>query len=172
MTAFAMLPKNVHWKWIHIGAGGLVKELKVQAAQLGIAEHLEWRGAMPQTDVLEQYRKSDLFVLPCRIAKDGDRDGLPNVIVEAQSQAIAVVSTTISGVPELVEDGKNGLLVDQNAPEQLAKALEDLITNPSKRVAMGIAGEKRVRADFDHIVSISYLGSLFEKLGVRRTLDQ
>lgn len=169
LEAFAKLPANLNWKWVHIGAGDLVKGLKQQAAALNIADRLEWRGALPQTDVLAQYRQSDIFVLPCRIAKNGDRDGLPNVIVEAQSQAIAVISTTVSGVPELVDNGVNGLLVEQNAPEQLADALEQLIINADTRIDMGLKGEKRVRKEFDHITSIGYLGNLFEKLGVKRS---
>jgi len=169
MEAFAKIPNELHWKWVHIGAGDLVKGLKQQASDLGIADKLEWRGALPQTDVLDQYRKSDIFVLPCRIAKNGDRDGLPNVIVEAQSQAIAVISTTVSGVPELVDNGVNGILVEQNSPDQLKDALVNLITSPDERIAMGIKGEKRVRHEFDHITSIVYLGGLFETLGVKRT---
>lgn len=169
MEAFAKIPKNLHWRWVHIGSGDLVKGLKQQAAALGISDKLQWRGALPQTDVLDQYRQSDIFVLPCRIAKNGDRDGLPNVIVEAQSQAIAVISTTVSGVPELVDNGVNGLLVEQNSPAQLCDALVELITNADERITMGLKGERRVRQEFDHITSIGYLGSLFEKLGVYRS---
>ncbi len=172
LAAFALLPTQLHWKWVHIGAGDLVKDLKNQAKTLGLEDRLEdrleWRGALPQTDVLEQYRNSDIFVLPCRIAKNGDRDGLPNVIVEAQSQRLPVISTTISGVPELVDDGKNGLLVEQNDPQQLSAAIEKLLTNPGLRHDMGVAGEKRVRGDFDHITSINYLGNLFEQQGVTK----
>jgi len=168
LEAFALLPQDIHWNWVHIGGGELIEGLQEQAARLGLEEKIEWRGALPQTQVLEQYRKSDLFVLPCRIAKNGDRDGLPNVIVEAQSQSIPVISTTISGVPELVDDGKNGLLVEQNHIEQLAAAMEKLLRNPALRLKMGKAGEKRVRQDFDHITSIAYLGNLFENLGISK----
>ena len=166
LDALAILPNDLSWQWVHIGAGDLVKGLQTQAQNLGIDKHLEWRGALPQTDVLEQYRKSDIFVLPCRIAKNGDRDGLPNVIVEAQSQRLAVISTTVSGVPELVDDGRNGILVEQNNARQLSNAIEKLIRDPEARIRMGAAGEKRVRSDFDHITSIGYLGHLFEQQGV------
>lgn len=168
LDAFALLPPDLNWRWVHIGAGDLVKDLKQQARRLGLTDRLQWQGALPQTEVLAQYRKSDLFVLPCRIAKNGDRDGLPNVIVEAQSQSLPVVSTTVSGVPELVDDGTNGLLVEQNNPRQLAQALETLIRTPARRNDMGRAGQKRVRADFDHVASIAYLGNLFEQQGVSR----
>ncbi len=166
MRAFALLPDDLNWRWVHIGAGGLVKDLQSQAEDIGISQHLLWQGAMPQTGVLEQYRKSDLFVLPCRIAADGDRDGLPNVIVEAQSQAIPVVSTTVSGVPELVTDGENGLLVNSEDPEQLSRAIEQLIRSPQLRRKMGEAGEAKVRRHFDHLVSINDLTELFKSVGV------
>ena len=166
LNAFAKLPPDLHWKWVHIGAGDIVVDLKEQARQLAIDHHLEWRGALPQKQVLQQYRRSDLFVLPCRIAKDGDRDGLPNVIVEAQSQSIPVISTTISGVPELVSNGENGLLVEQNNAGQLSAAIEKLMRDPALRQKMGQAGERRVREDFDHITSIEYLGNLFEQQGI------
>jgi len=168
LEAFALLPADLQWKWVHIGAGDLVKALQKQAQGLGHEHRLEWRGALPQTDVLTQYRQSDIFVLPCRIARDGDRDGLPNVIVEAQSQSVAVISTTVSGVPELVDNGKNGLLVEQNNAEQFATAIEKLLRDPPLRQKMGQAGEKRVRADFDHVTSIGYLGNLFEQQGLTR----
>jgi len=169
LEAFAKLPAQLHWKWVHIGAGDLVDGLQKQAQKLSLTDKLEWRGALPQTKVLEQYHKSDIFVLPCRIARDGDRDGLPNVIVEAQSQSIPVISTTISGVPELVDDGVNGLLVEQNNVDELALAIEKMLRDPQLRQKMGQAGEKRVRSDFDHTVSIDYLANLFEHQGVTRS---
>lgn len=166
MQALALLPAQLNWQWVHIGSGDLVPVLQSQAKKLGIEDKLSWRGALAQTQVIEQYRKSDLFVLACRIARDGDRDGLPNVIVEAQSQALPVVSTTVSGVPELVENSVNGLLVKPDNPKQLSEALRQLITDPEKRAKMGKAGEVRVRSAFDHIESIGYLGNLFTQLGV------
>lgn len=166
LAALAVLPENLNWRWVHIGSGDLVKSLRQQADRLKIADRLVWRGALAQEQVLEQYRNSDIFVLPCRIASNGDRDGLPNVIVEAQSQALPVVSTTVSGVPELVEPGRNGILVEPDNPQALARALADLICDPAKRAQMGKKGEARVRSQFDHVESIGYLGNLFASEGV------
>ena len=63
--------------------------------------------------MLDAYRNADIFVLPCRVSRDGDRDGLPNVLLEAQSQRVACLSTRVSGIPELIVDGVTGLLVDR-----------------------------------------------------------
>jgi len=159
IAALALLPDDLHWHWTHIGGGDLEETLKRQGAALG--DRLSWLGSMTQAEVLARYRDSDLFVLPCRIARDGDRDGLPNVIVEAQSQRLAVVSTTVSGVPELIRDGVNGLLVPPEDPDALAAALARLIRDPQARQEMGAAGEARVRGEFDMAASIAQLEALF-----------
>ena len=163
LQALALLPKNLHWRFEHIGAGELLPDLKAQAERLGIADRVAWRGALAQADVLETYRKSDIFALACRIAADGDRDGLPNVLVEAASQGLACVSTHVSGVPELLIDGENGLVVPPDDVPALAIALEKAISDPALRRRLGDAAERRVRDHFDHRASIGQLKTLFER---------
>ncbi|KQV38073.1 MULTISPECIES: glycosyltransferase family 4 protein [unclassified Rhizobium] len=162
LRAFALLPKDLNWRFEHIGAGEQQKPMKALAAELGIAERIEWRGALAQTEVLERYRNSDIFALACRIAPDGDRDGLPNVLVEASSQRLVCVSTDVSGVPELLKDGENGFVVPPEDPQALAAALETAIRNPALRQKLGNAAEDRVRREFDHNASIRQLKTLFE----------
>ena len=162
LKALSLLPADLHWRFEHIGDGDIIEALKAQASKLGISDRLDWRGAMDQKDVLASYRASDLFALACRITPDGDRDGLPNVIVEACSQGLVCLSTDISGVPELLTDGENGLLVASENAEALAQALERAIRDPALRRRLGQAAEQRVRADFDFHTSISQLKSLFE----------
>ncbi len=161
LDAFAKLPAGLNWQWTHVGGGALLKDLKAQAASLRLEGHINWRGALPQEEVINLYREADLFVLPCRVAADGDRDGLPNVLVEAQSQGLACVSTPVSGVPELVENEVNGLLVEPDDAEALAAALEGLSRNPSRRNALGAAGERRVRTEFSYVGGIEALMGLF-----------
>lgn len=162
LRALASLPADIHWRFEHIGDGDVIAALKAQAAELGIADRVRWRGAMDQKEVLATYRASDIFALACRITPDGDRDGLPNVIVEACSQGLVCVSTTISGLPELLTEGRNGRLVPPEDPAALATALADLIRDPAQRHALGTAAEARVRADFDFHTSIRQLVELFE----------
>jgi glycosyltransferase involved in cell wall biosynthesis len=107
-----------------------------------------WRGALTQDEVLAEYRKADVFALASRIARDGDRDGLPNVIAEAQSQGLACVATRVSAIPELVRDGQTGILVPADDAEALARALESLIADPARRRALGQAAQARVREAF------------------------
>ena len=115
LAALARIPPERHWRLVHIGGGPLLRELEDTARRLGIAERIEWRGPQAQAAVLDAYRAADIFALPCRVGADGDRDGLPNVLLEAQSQKLACVSTRVSGIPELIEDGVTGLLVEPRA---------------------------------------------------------
>lgn len=163
LDALALLPTDLHWQWTHIAGGPLLKALKEQATQLGLGAHVQFAGALAQSDVLEAYRESDIFVLPCRIAADGDRDGLPNVIVEAQSQGLAVISTPISGIPELISDGENGVLVQPDHAQELADAIMAVARDPKRRVAMGQAGVKRVHRDFNAANEIDHLLRLFDQ---------
>ncbi|AVA25270.1 MULTISPECIES: glycosyltransferase [unclassified Rhizobium] len=162
LRALALLPADLHWRFTHIGGGDGLAKLKALAETLGITDRITWKGAMAQEDVLAQYRQADLFALACRVAADGDRDGLPNVLVEASSQRLACLSTNISGVPELVTDGENGFVVPPEDPKALAAAMERAIRNPALRHRLGDAAEKRVREHFDHHSSIWQLTRLFE----------
>ncbi len=163
LKALALLPHDLAWRFEHTGGGEKLPELKALASSLGIAERIHWKGALAQEEVLEHYRRADLFALACRIANDGDRDGLPNVLVEASSQRLPCISTTVSGIPELITHGENGLLVEPDQPEALAKVLQAAIRNPELRHRLGYAAEHRVRAHFDHRSSIGQLVQLFEQ---------
>ena len=160
LDALKLLPDDLHWRWTHIAGGPLLGKIKAQAEALELTDKLEFLGSQAQSRVLQAYRECDLFVLPCRIAADGDRDGLPNVIVEAQSQSLPVISTPISGIPELINDGQNGLLVEPNDPQALAGVLEQLARDPKRRRAMGKAGMDIVRSDFDAANEITQLIAL------------
>ncbi len=93
LTALAALPPTLNWRLVHIGGGELMAALKQQAQALGLAERIEWRGPQAQGAVIAALREADLFVLPSKQAGDGDRDGLPNVVMEAASQCLAIVAT-------------------------------------------------------------------------------
>lgn len=148
LDALARLPRDLHWHLTHIGGGELRGALKRQAEQLGLEDRIEWLGAQPQERVLAEYRRADLFVLASRIAADGDRDGLPNVLMEAQSQGLACLATRVAAIPELVEDGVTGCLAEPGDPADLARALERLLRDPVARGRLGAAGAKRVRERF------------------------
>ena len=161
LAALALLPADLAWRFVHIGGGGLASGFRKQADRLGLAPRIEWRGALSQPEVLEAYRRADLFVLAAKVTRDGDRDGLPNVLMEAQSQRLACIATDVSGIPELIEDGITGLLVAPGDPPALARALAGLIRDPVRRASLGDAGERRVRSDFAMDAGIDQLSRRF-----------
>jgi glycosyltransferase involved in cell wall biosynthesis len=161
LEALALLPADLEWRFIHIGGGALAAALRLQAERLGLSHRIEWRGAMAQPEVLAAYRETDLFVLASKVAEDGDRDGLPNVLIEAQSQRLACVSTDVSAIPELIEHDVTGLLVPPGNPVALAQGLERLIRDPEERARLGAAGEHYVRRHFSMEAGIDLLGTRF-----------
>ena len=106
-------------------------------------------------------RDADLFVLPAKIAADGDRDGLPNVLMEAQATGLACLSTRVSAIPELIEDGETGTLVAPGSPHELTGALASLIADPARRAALGSAGAARVRRHFRFEAGLDSLACKF-----------
>jgi glycosyltransferase involved in cell wall biosynthesis len=161
LEALALLPARLHWRLVQIGHGPERAALAHRAAALGIADRITWLGAQPHDVVLQHYRASDLFVLASRIAGDGDRDGLPNVLMEAQSQRLACVATAVAAIPELIRAETTGLLVPPRDPPALAAALERLIEDPELRARLGAAGHQRLMRDFSHVDGIDQLADLF-----------
>lgn len=163
LQALALLPADLNWRFDHIGGGPEIARLRPLADQLGLSARIAWRGALPQQDVLDLYRASDLFVLPSRITADGDRDGLPNVMVEAASQKLCCIGSNISGIPELFSNGENGLLVPPEDAVALAEVLTLAMRDPDLRARLGQAAEARVRRDFDAAASVRQLQELFSQ---------
>lgn len=161
LAALAGLPSTLHWHLTHIGAGPCLKALKRQARALGIGDRIAWRGAQTQREVLGALRAADLFAIAPRITRDGDRDGVPNVLLEAQSQGLAVVATTVSGIPELVLDGETGLLAPPEDPAALRARLHRLIAAPDARRTLGDTAAARVRARFDSAPGLDALAQRF-----------
>lgn len=161
LEALARLPHGLQWRLSHIGDGPSLDRLRQRASELGLSARFAWLGARPQQDVLEAYRAADLFVLACRIAADGDRDGLPNVLMEAQSQGLACISTSVSGIPELIIDGATGVLVPPDDAGALARAVERLIRFPDLRERLGSAGMRSVHRRFSFEGGIDRLAGRF-----------
>jgi len=161
LEALAQLPTRLHWRFVHVGGGPLRGALERRAQALGIGDRITWRGALTQDEVLAEYRSADLFALASRVTGNGDRDGLPNVLVEAQSQGLACVASAVSAIPELIRDGVTGLLVAPESPGEFARALASLIADPQRRRALGEAGRARVAGEFGLEHNLERLASKF-----------
>ena len=136
IEALADLPAAMQWRMAHIGGGPLLKNLQKQARDAGVARNIAFRGPAPMGEVIRSLRWGDIFVLPSRVASDGDRDGLPNVLMEAASQNCPIISTRAGAIEEFVTDGVTGLLVKPNNPHALSDALQRMARNPVERGRM------------------------------------
>ena len=149
LDALARLAGEIDWRWTHVGGGAHGPQLRERADALGLSERIDWRGALDREGVFDALAGSDLFVLPSRIAADGDRDGLPNVLMEAAHVGVPVLSTAVSAIPEFVTDGESGVLVPPDDPVALADAIARLAADPEGRAGMAGRLRARLHADFD-----------------------
>ena len=161
LAALAKLPPTLSWRFVHIGGGPLLESLKSLAGRLGIAARIQWLGPQDQSGILAALRGADLFALASRTASDGDRDGLPNVLLEAQSQSLCVAATRAGAIPELINDGENGLLVEPGDAAALAASLARLIGDPALRARLGANGAARLRQEFSLATCIERLAAKF-----------
>ena len=165
LVALASLGEDRGWRFEHIGGGPLATRLKQKAERLGLAGRIVWHGGQSRDVVFDLLGRADLFVLPSRLTASGDRDGLPNVLMEAQAFGVPVLSTDVSAIPELITHGENGLLVPQKSPRALAGALRQLMDDARLRRRLGRAGARSVRARFSSEPGIDFLA---EKLRAGR----
>jgi glycosyltransferase involved in cell wall biosynthesis len=139
--------------------GGYAADLRRRIARLGVDVRLV--GTMSQAALLDAYTRASVFCLPCRVLADGDRDGIPNVLVEAMAAGVPVVTTGISGIPELIEDGVNGLLVPPDDPGALADAVLRVHEDTALRDRLAAAARATVRERFDGEVLAAQMAGLF-----------
>lgn len=143
------------------GDGPLRAELEQLARRLGICDRVRFEGSLGHDEVAAWMRGLDVFVLACKRDSNGDMDGIPVVLMEAMSQSVPVVSTRLSGIPELVLHGKTGMLADPSDAKDLAEQLDHLLSDPElrKRVARAAAGH--VQQEFGQQVNLERLLSHF-----------
>jgi glycosyltransferase involved in cell wall biosynthesis len=127
-----------------VGDGPLRTELTALADSLGVSGRVRFHGSATGDEVQAALARCRAFVLPCRIDADGDRDGMPTVLVEALARAVPVVSTDVVGIGELVVDGRTGLLVPPEDAGGLAVAIDRLLTDPDLATRLGRAGRRLV----------------------------
>lgn len=136
--------------------------LKKMHRRLGLEESVFFLGAQSFDKILEGYRNAHIFVLPCVISEDGSRDISPNSLIEAMAMKLPVVSTNVTGIPEILEDGVSGILVPPNDESALAGAIVKLIENDNLRKELGKNARKRVEERFDIAKNIVKYVALFE----------
>jgi len=155
--------RGISFEHILIGDGEDRKKVLALIENLDLKTQTRWLGTQPHEVVLDHYRKAHLFVLGCEVAANGDRDGIPNVLLESMAMGVPVVATAVSAIPELVETEKTGLLVPPGQAQELAEAMLRLLTDSNLRTRIISAARKRVLQDFDNKVLIKQLADIYKK---------
>lgn len=141
--------RDVRFRCVIVGEGPLRREIEDQIESLGLKGVVSLLGAMAHEDLIPIYREASVFALVPQITADGDRDGIPNVLAEAMASGVPVVSSSVSGIPELVEHGRTGLLVGPGDPAALARAVEDLLTNSALSKRLAAAARRKMEDHFE-----------------------
>jgi glycosyltransferase involved in cell wall biosynthesis len=142
--------------------GDAAAGLRERIERLGLGGRVTLVGPLGQAAIHAELERASLFCLPCRVLGSGDRDGIPNVLVEAMASGVPVVTTDVSGIPELIRDGQNGVLIDPGDAEQLAHSVLELHCAPELAARLGAAGRRTVSERFDGAALASELHELFE----------
>jgi len=144
-----------------VGEGPLRQALEQHIRDLALTDQVELCGAETHECVITMYQQATLMALPCIIGENGDRDGIPNVLVESLYMGVPVVSTPVSGIPELITAEANGLLVPPRDSNALASAMARLLDDPLLRSRLAVAGRQAVLARFDMASNTQRLMHLF-----------
>ena len=157
---------GIPFEHILIGDGEDRKNILALIKKLGLTAQSRWLGTQPHEVVLKHYQQAHLFVLGCEVAANGDRDGIPNVLLESMAMGVPVVATDISAIPELVDTEKTGILVPPGQPDQLAEAMIRMLTDTELRSRVIQAARQRVLQDFDNKQLINDLAEIYKKEGI------
>ena len=151
-----------------IGEGELEGVLRTRIESQGIGSVVELAGARPQTEVIELTRQAATLAAPCVVAPDGNRDGLPTVLLEAMALGTPCVSTDVTGIPEVIRNGETGLVVPQRDPQALAQALRRLFDDVSMRLRLAERARQLVESEFDIHINSRRLREVFGEVNRRR----
>lgn len=143
------------------GDGPLCQQLRQWIEQHGMAGEVMLKGDCTQQELISIYQNATLFILTPVQTDDGDRDGIPNVLLEAMAVGLPVITTAVAGIPELVENNQNGLLYQAHDIEGISSGIIELLHNADKRRQLGSAGSKKVMEQFDVNQAANRLKALF-----------
>lgn len=144
-----------------VGAGEREAALAAQIAAHRLAGQVSLLGPRPQGEVVQLVQGGAVFAAPCVVGEDGNRDGMPTVLLEAMALGTPCVATDVTGIPELIDDGASGLIVPQRDPAALAAAMARLLDDERLRLRLASAARRRIEADFDITTSGAALRATF-----------
>jgi glycosyltransferase involved in cell wall biosynthesis len=155
--------RSVAFRAVVAGDGAELNNLKALALACGVAACIEWTGAIDHSKVAGLIRESAVFALPCVVAKDGDRDGIPVALMEAMAAGVPCVSTDFPAIRELITDRVSGRLVPPEDPGALDQAIADLINDPLACASIAAAGKARVESEFSTALNAQRLSRVFNR---------
>jgi glycosyltransferase involved in cell wall biosynthesis len=144
-----------------VGTGPLELSLHALVQRHGLQGRVHLLGPRPRNEVIDHIRSAAVLAAPCVVAEDGDRDGMPTVLLEAMALGTPCVATDVTAIPELLAPGGAGVVVPAHAPWELAAMLERLLTDPAVRVRIATQARRRVEAEFDVRRTAEDLRALF-----------
>ena len=153
--------KKVDVTWVIVGEGNQRPVIEELITRYHLQETVTMAGAQPHEKIPDFLAAADIFTLPCVIGDDNTRDGIPVSLMEAMAWQLPVVSTNIVGLPELIDSGRDGILVQAGDGAALAKAIEELASSEDLRRRLGRSGLEKVERDFNATRSAKQLGTLF-----------
>ncbi len=155
--------RGVSFSCAIVGSGPLNESLAQQISERQLGNAVTLVGACDQAEVQQRLGSASLFALASRVTEDGDLDGIPVVLMEAMAAGVPCVSTNISGIPELMEHEKEGLVVPEKDPQALADAIERLLRDADLRARIRKAAREKIEREFDIRKSAARLAELFEQ---------
>jgi glycosyltransferase involved in cell wall biosynthesis len=144
-----------------VGDGDEAGPLAAQIAANGLGDLVRLDGPKPQAEVMRAMRAAAVLACPCIVGRDGNRDGLPTVLLEAMALGTPCVATDVTGIPELVRDGETGLCVPEGDPVALAGALARMLDDPALRLRLSRAGRALIEQEFDIQLNAARLRAVF-----------
>jgi len=150
IEAFHLLFKEgVSVRFLIIGDGPLNSQLRSRVEELSLSDRITFLGDISNEQTLEYIAEATVFLLPSVIAANGDRDGIPTSLIEAMYLKTPVISSRVSGIPELVDHGVNGFLTAPGKVEEISQRLKDLLSDESLRIQMGERAREKVKREFN-----------------------
>ncbi len=164
IKALSLISDKFKWKYTIAGDGPLRKHLEQLTELFNLDNNIEFAGPVDEMEVLNLYKKSDIFILPSITGIDGDSEGIPMVLMEAMAMGLPVISTFHSGIPELVEDGVSGFLVKEKDFSSISSKILQLSKNSALRISMGTSGRKKIISEFNLTIQNDRLSEIFFNL--------
>ena len=164
----ALIRRGVDFRCQIVGEGRSETALKQRIRKDDLEDRVILLGALSQEKICDLYRQADILALPCVVARNGDRDGIPVVLMEAMAFGLPVVTTAVTGIPDLVRDQENGLLVEERNAADLAEALERLCADPGLRARLGSGARRTIVDNFDVCTNAAKMADVFQQIAEAR----